>query len=30
MPNFVLKMAFYFIRKKILSKANFDIAECDT
>jgi hypothetical protein len=30
MPNFVLKLAFYFIRKKILSKAGFDIQECDT
>lgn len=28
-PKFVLKIAYYFIRKKVKKKANFDLNECD-
>ncbi len=29
LPKFLIKLAFYFIRKKIKKKAEFDLNDCD-
>lgn len=30
LPKFLIKMAFYFIKKKVKKKAKFDLADCNT